>query len=346
MSTDDTTWREEIAALLARGEKIAAIKVYREHTGVDLATAKAFVEELQRALEAGPPQQAPVGSLDEELLGLLREGGKIEAIKRYRAATGAGLKESKDAVEALEARHGLVRSTRAGCMGVMLVLAAVAAVFWYATAPAKNVADRKQNVQVPTAPALLLPQFAEIPMTPPGREVATLAGGCFWCLEAVFEQLEGVDKVISGYAGGNVANPTYELVCTKTTGHAEVVQVTFDPEVIGYADLLDVFFTTHDPTTLNRQGNDVGPQYRSAIFTHSPEQQASAEAKIRELTDEQLYPRPIVTEVVPLAEFYSAETYHQGYFRANPRQPYCAAVVSPKVAKFRQKFADRLKKER
>jgi peptide-methionine (S)-S-oxide reductase len=178
---------------------------------------------------------------------------------------------------------------------------------------------------------------------PSPRETATLAGGCFWCLEAVFEQLIGVDRVVSGYTGGHVANPSYEQVCTKTTGHAEVVQVTFDPGTIGYADLLDVFFATHDPTTRDRQGHDVGPQYRSAIFFHSPEQQAAATAKIRELDAAEIFPGPIVTEVVPLTEFFPAENYHQGYFRANPAQPYCAAVVSPKVAKFRKSFAHRLK---
>jgi peptide-methionine (S)-S-oxide reductase len=180
-------------------------------------------------------------------------------------------------------------------------------------------------------------------MSSANRELATLAGGCFWCLEAVFEQLEGVDKVVSGYAGGHVRTPSYEQVCTKTTGHAEVVQVSFDPQAISYRELLDVFFATHDPTTLNRQGNDVGPQYRSAVFFHSPEQKAAAEAKIRELTEAAIFPGPIVTEIVPLTEFYPAEGYHQGYFRAHPQQPYCAAVVSPKVAKFRKKFAHRLK---
>jgi peptide-methionine (S)-S-oxide reductase len=180
-------------------------------------------------------------------------------------------------------------------------------------------------------------------MTTLDRELATLAGGCFWCLEAVFEQLQGVDRVVSGYAGGHVPQPTYEQVCTKTTGHAEVVQITFDPRVITYGDLLDVFFATHDPTTLDRQGNDVGPQYRSAIFVHSPQQQAVAEAKLRELTEAQVFAAPIVTQIEPLTTFYPAEDYHQGYFRAHPQQPYCAAVVAPKVARFRQKFAHRLK---
>lgn len=180
-------------------------------------------------------------------------------------------------------------------------------------------------------------------MTGTVREVATLAGGCFWCLEAIFEQLKGVEQVVSGYAGGHVPHPTYEQVCTKTTGHAEVVKITFDPAVITFNDLLDVFFATHDPTTRDRQGNDVGPQYRSAIFFHTPAQQATAQAKIRELTEARVFPAPIVTEVVPLTAFYPAEDYHQGYFRAHPQQPYCAAVISPKVAKFRQKFAHRLR---
>jgi peptide-methionine (S)-S-oxide reductase len=177
----------------------------------------------------------------------------------------------------------------------------------------------------------------------PGREVATLAGGCFWCLEAVFEQLQGVVKVDSGYAGGTADRPTYRQVCTGTTGHAEVVQVTFDPAVVSYRDILEVFFATHDPTTLNRQGADVGTQYRSAIFYHSPEQKKIAEETIADLSREGIWSKPIVTEVVPLFAFFKAEDYHQGYFRGNPGQPYCEAVVGPKVAKFRLKFAKRLK---
>src|SRR5947208_1624911 len=176
-----------------------------------------------------------------------------------------------------------------------------------------------------------------------GREVATLGGGCFWCLEAVFEQLRGVDKVESGYAGGHVANPTYHQVCNGDTGHAEVVQVTFDPAVVSFHDVLDVFFATHDPTTLNRQGPDVGTQYRSAIYYHSPEQKRTAEERIAELNAAKIWDRPIVTEVVPLQKFYRAEGYHQEYFRDNPGQPYCMAVVSPKVAKFRKQFAAKLK---
>jgi peptide-methionine (S)-S-oxide reductase len=174
-------------------------------------------------------------------------------------------------------------------------------------------------------------------------ETATLAGGCFWCLEAVYENLNGVSKVESGYMGGATANPSYRDVCSGMTGHAEVVQVTFDPGVVSYSDILNVFFAIHDPTTLNRQGNDVGTQYRSAIFYHSPEQKQAAEAKIAELTAAQLFDRPIVTEVAPAGPFYQAEDYHQGYFRAHPEQPYCQYVVSPKVAKFRKQFAARIK---
>jgi peptide-methionine (S)-S-oxide reductase len=172
---------------------------------------------------------------------------------------------------------------------------------------------------------------------------ATFGGGCFWCLEAVFDQLRGVEKVVSGYAGGSVPDPTYESVCGGDTGHAEVVQVTFDPAVISYRELLNVFFAVHNPTTLNRQGNDVGPQYRSAIFYHTPEQKAAAEAVIADLTADKVWPEPILTEVVPLTRFYPAEDYHQNYYRSNPAQPYCALVVGPKVAKARKAFADRLK---
>ena len=175
------------------------------------------------------------------------------------------------------------------------------------------------------------------------HELATLGGGCFWCLEAVFEQLRGVEKVQSGYAGGSLPEPTYREVCTGTTGHAEVVQITFDPNVVSFQEVLDVFFATHDPTTSNRQGADVGTQYRSVIFFHSPEQKTTAERRIEELNESKIWDRPIVTEVVPLAVFYPAEDYHQEYFRNNPRQPYCQAVVSPKVAKFRKQFAAKLK---
>jgi len=177
----------------------------------------------------------------------------------------------------------------------------------------------------------------------PTHEVATLAGGCFWCLEAVYERLRGVERVVSGYTGGELANPSYQQVCTGTTGHAEVVQITFDPAVVSFREVLDVFFGIHDPTMLNRQGADVGTQYRSAIFYHSPEQRRIAEEAIAELNAAGHWDRPIVTQVVPLARFYPAEDYHQGYFRANPGQGYCQAVVAPKMAKFRKQFAAKLK---
>jgi peptide-methionine (S)-S-oxide reductase len=175
------------------------------------------------------------------------------------------------------------------------------------------------------------------------REVATLAGGCFWCLEAVYEQLNGVEGVVSGYAGGHVANPSYEAVCTGRTGHAEVVQVTFDPSVVSYREILEVFFTIHDPTTLNRQGADVGTQYRSAVFTHSPEQEQTAREVIRDLEAEGVWDEPIVTKIETLGEFYPAEAYHQGYYRRHPGQGYCQVVIAPKVAKFRQKYLSRLR---
>lgn len=179
-------------------------------------------------------------------------------------------------------------------------------------------------------------------MSTASSEAATLAGGCFWCLEAVFERLQGVQHVAPGYAGGTVANPSYELVCTGTTGHAEVAQVTFDPAAITFRDLLEVFFSTHDPTTLHRQGADVGTQYRSAIFYHSEEQKRMAEEVIKQLEAEGVW-QGIVTEVAPLEAFYAAEDYHQEYFRRNPNQMYCQVVIAPKVAKFREKFAARLK---
>ena len=177
-----------------------------------------------------------------------------------------------------------------------------------------------------------------------GKEIATLAGGCFWCLEAVYDRLQGVESVESGYMGGQRPDPTYDAVCNGDTGHAEVVRVTFDPKVLSYRDLLEVFFVIHDPTTLNRQGNDVGSQYRSAIFYHTPQHKAEAEKIIRELKADKAFADPIVTEVVAAGEFYIAERYHQDYFQNNPNQPYCHYVVAPKVAKFREKFARRLKK--
>jgi peptide-methionine (S)-S-oxide reductase len=176
------------------------------------------------------------------------------------------------------------------------------------------------------------------------REIATLAAGCFWCVEAVFDDLRGVEDVVSGYAGGHTENPTYQQVCSETTGHAEVIQIKFDPEEISFKEILQVFFAVHDPTTLNRQGNDVGTSYRSAIFYHDAEQKRVAEEVIREVTEDGVYDAPIVTEVAPLDKFYEAENYHQEYFANNPNQPYCAAVVAPKVSKFRQRFLTRLKK--
>ncbi len=174
-------------------------------------------------------------------------------------------------------------------------------------------------------------------------EAATLGGGCFWCLEAVFELLEGVERVESGYAGGSAPSPTYEEICAGTTGHAEVVQVTFDAAVVSYREILEVFFATHDPTTLNRQGPDVGTQYRSAIYYHSEDQKETAQDLIAELEREGVFPGSIVTEVAELTEFHPAEAYHQEYYRNNPNQPYCTFLIDPKVAKFRQQFADRLR---
>jgi len=179
---------------------------------------------------------------------------------------------------------------------------------------------------------------------PAGRETATLAGGCFWCLEAVYDGMKGVDSVESGYMGGRAPNPTYEQVCGGNTGHAEVVRVTFDPALVSFKDLLEVFFVIHDPTTLNRQGNDAGTQYRSAIFYHTPQQKAAADEVIARLNSATLWNGPIVTEVTPASVFYPAEGYHQEYFARNPYQPYCQAVVAPKVAKFRKHFLDKLKK--
>ncbi len=175
------------------------------------------------------------------------------------------------------------------------------------------------------------------------RETTTLAGGCFWCLEAVYDDMEGVLSVESGYMGGRQPKPTYRDVCTGRTGHAEVVQVNFDPDVVSFRDILEVFFAIHDPTTLNRQGNDVGTQYRSAIFYHSEEQKATAEQVIKELTAERAFPEPIVTEIQPASTFYVAEDYHQEYFANNPQQPYCAYIVAPKLQKFRHKFAKKVK---
>jgi len=191
------------------------------------------------------------------------------------------------------------------------------------------------------------------PETQPTTEIATLGGGCFWCLEAVFEQLRGVQKVDSGYSAGQASGPrdgpgsppTYEQVCSGRTGHAEVVQIAFDPQVISFSEILDVFFAIHDPTTLNRQGADVGTQYRSVIFYHTPAQKEVAEKKVAELNSAQIWDARIVTEIAPFMVFYKAENYHQKYFQENPAQPYCQVVISPKVAKFRKQFAGRIRPE-
>ncbi|MBP9211427.1 MAG: peptide-methionine (S)-S-oxide reductase MsrA [Bacteroidetes bacterium] len=177
------------------------------------------------------------------------------------------------------------------------------------------------------------------------KETATLGAGCFWCVEAIYERLEGVESVASGYTGGTVKNPTYEQVCTGRTGHAEVIQVTFDPKKISYKELLEVFFKTHDPTTLNRQGADVGTQYRSAIFYHSPEQKAAAEQVKKEIEAAKVWDDPIVTEISPASLFYKAEQYHQNYYDQNSSQPYCMMVINPKLSKFRKEFSSKLKKQ-
>ena len=178
---------------------------------------------------------------------------------------------------------------------------------------------------------------------PNDLEIATLGAGCFWCVEAVFQNLEGVERVVSGYAGGHVANPTYEQVCSGATGHAEVAQITFDPEVISFEDLLYVFWRTHDPTTLNRQGADVGTQYRSAIFYHTEVQRSIAEKSKAETDASDLWAEPIVTQIAPLEKFYPAEEYHQDYYRLNSNQPYCKLVIDPKIQKLKKEFANRLK---
>lgn len=174
-------------------------------------------------------------------------------------------------------------------------------------------------------------------------EIATLAAGCFWCIETAFNNVKGIKSAISGYMGGETDNPTYESICTGTTGHAEVVQLCFDPSVISYREILEIFFALHDPTQLNRQGNDTGTQYRSAIFYHNQAQQEQALEIIDEITQAKVWPNPVVTEVTPKCTFYEGESYHQGYFSANPGNPYCQMVVAPKLAKFKQTFAEKLK---
>lgn len=178
----------------------------------------------------------------------------------------------------------------------------------------------------------------------PNLEVATLGSGCFWCSEAIFERVKGVESVVSGYSGGTVKNPTYDEVCTGKTGHAEAVQITFDPKVVSYDELLEIFWKTHDPTTLNRQGNDVGTQYRSVIFYHNDEQKQKAEYYKKKLTEEKIWDKPIVTEITRFENFYPAEDYHQEYYENNPNQGYCAYVITPKLEKFEKIFKDKLKK--
>jgi peptide-methionine (S)-S-oxide reductase len=194
------------------------------------------------------------------------------------------------------------------------------------------------------SPALAVPATLAPPKAAAKAEIATLGGGCFWCIEAVFLEIKGVSKVESGYAGGDVVNPSYEQVTGKKTGHAEVVQVTFDPGVVSYKDLLSVFFTVHDPTTRDRQGADVGPQYRSVVFYRTPEQQKIAKDVIAQIEAEKLYKDPVVTELTPFKAFYKAEEYHQNYYARNQYQPYCMVVIAPKVAKFRKKWLAKLRK--
>ncbi|MBS9524619.1 peptide-methionine (S)-S-oxide reductase MsrA [Litoribacter ruber] len=187
----------------------------------------------------------------------------------------------------------------------------------------------------------------ELPKTevnvPEGYEVATLGSGCFWCIEAIYQDLKGVEDVRSGYSGGHVSDPSYKLITSGTSGHAEVIQFYFDPKVISYSDVLEIFWSTHDPTTLNRQGNDVGPQYRSAVFYHTDEQRELAEHFKSKLNEEKVFDKPIVTEITPFSNFYVAEDYHQNYYKLNAGQAYCQYVIRPKVEKFKKVFADRLK---
>ena len=192
-------------------------------------------------------------------------------------------------------------------------------------------------------PANMRKQENQTVASPQGKEAVTLGGGCFWCIEAIFEELNGVEQVESGYSGGRVDDPTYEQVCTGTTGHAEVVQVTFDPKTISLKEIVEAFFTVHDPTTLNRQGADIGTQYRSAIFCRSEEQKTIAEQVIREIQKAKLWNAPIVTELVPFKAFYKAEEYHQEYYKKNPGQAYCRIVIESKIKKFREHYKDKLK---
>jgi peptide-methionine (S)-S-oxide reductase len=226
-------------------------------------------------------------------------------------------------------REALFTIAAAGC-GAVLSLAGCVRV---AKFPAPAAADASNKI------------ISEETTNMPKTQLATFGGGCFWCTEAVFQQLKGVEKVVSGYSGGHVENPTYEQVCNKDTGHAEVIQITYDPSQITFPELLEVHFKTHDPTTLNRQGNDAGPQYRSAVFYHDDEQKQAAEYYKEKLDKSGAFSSPIVTEITQFTNFYAAEDYHQNYFNDNPYQGYCAAIIRPKVEKFREVFADKLKPE-
>ena len=214
-------------------------------------------------------------------------------------------------------------------ISVTAVIAAIAVVIVFASPGKSRTANRGEKKSMPTT----------------GLDTATFAAGCFWCVEAVFQNLKGVESVVSGYAGGSVENPTYEMVCSGTTGHAEACQISYDPKQISYAELLEVFWKTHDPTTLNRQGNDAGTQYRSAIFYHNEEQKKLAEHYKKELAASGAFDDPIVTEIVPFTRLFKAEAYHQNYFNDHGGQPYCLFVIRPKVEKFRKAFKDKLKAE-
>jgi peptide-methionine (S)-S-oxide reductase len=225
-----------------------------------------------------------------------------------------------------------MRNTLIG-LGAVVLVAAVAAILW-----ATGLID-EYRPQGPFFRASLAGRPSA--SLPEGLELATFGGGCFWCTEAVFQNVKGVESVVSGYSGGSVKNPTYEEVCSRSTGHAEVIQVVFDPKVVSYADILDVFFETHDPTSLNRQGNDVGPQYRSVIFYHSEAQRAAAEQAKKKVDDSRRYVRPAVTEIAPYTAFYPAEDYHQNFYRDNARHPYCKMVIRPKLDKFEETYKDK-----
>jgi peptide-methionine (S)-S-oxide reductase len=231
-------------------------------------------------------------------------------------------------------------------MGIALIAAGAVTAISMAGPPIPTPENRPMpNSEESPAPTPMQPPEAPNgEKDKPKTKVATLGAGCFWCIEAVFQEVKGVKKVVSGYMGGHIDNPTYEQVCLGTTGHAEVAQITYDPSVVSFKDLLEVFWKTHDPTTLNRQGNDSGTQYRSSIFYHDDEQKSTAEEYKKRLDDSGAFKSPIVTEIVPLKKFYAAEDYHQNYFRMNPNQGYCRFVIGPKMDKFREAFKDKLQK--